>query len=88
MTQKDLFRIKMSLAPFDFKKVAGMKKSANIELLIEFAELLHKKTCEVKKDEVIVYTSSNVYYFTLYNKAIVRTKESRSGVITRNMYML
>ena len=74
--------------PFEFKKVADMKKAANIELLIEFAELLHKKTCEVKKNEVIVYTSSNVYYFTLYNKAIVRTKESRSGVITRNMYML
>ena len=88
MTQKEFFRIKMSSAPFDFKKVAGMKKPANIELLIEFAESLHKKTCEVKKDEVIIYTSSNVYYFTLYDKAIVRTKESRSGVITRNMYTL
>ena len=74
--------------PFEFKKVADMKKAANIELLIEFAELLHKKTCEVKKNEVIVYTSSNVYYFTLYNKAIVRTKESRSGVIIRNMYTI
>ena len=88
MTQKEFFRIKMSSMPFEFKKVADMKKAANIELLIEFAELLHKKTCEVKKNEVIVYTSSNVYYFTLYNKAIVRTKESRSGVITRNMYTL
>ena len=88
MTQKEFFRIKMSSAPFNFKKVAGMKKSTNIELLIEFAESLHKKTCEVKKDEVIVYTSSNVYYFTLYDKAIVRTKESRTGVITRNMYAL
>ena len=78
----------MSSAPFEFRKIAGMKKTANIELLIEFAELLHKKTCEVKKDGVIVYTSSNVYYFTLYEKAIVRTKESRNGVITRNMYTL
>ena len=88
MTQKEFFRIKISSIPFEFRKVAGMKKSANIELLAEFAELLHKKHCEVKGSEVIVYTSSNVYYFTLYNKAIVRTKESRSGVITRNMYML
>lgn len=88
MTQKEFFRIKMSSMPFEFKKVADMKKAANIELLIEFAELLHKKTCEVKKNEVIVYTSSNVYYFTLYNKAIVRTKESRSGVIIRNMYTI
>jgi len=88
MTQKEFFRIKMSSIPFEFRKVADMKKSANIELLIEFAELLHKKTCEVKGSEVVVYASSNVYYFTLYNKAIVRTKESRSGVITRNMYML
>ena len=88
MTQKEFFRIKMSSAPFDFKKVAGMKKPASIELLIEFVELLHKKPCEVKGSEVVVYTSSNVYYFTLYDKAIVRTKESRSGVITRNMYTL
>ena len=88
MTQKEFFKIKMSSAPFEFRKIAGMKKTANIELLIEFAELLHKKTCEVKKDEVIVYTSSNVYYFTLYENAIVRTKESRNGVIIRNMYML
>ena len=88
MTQKEFFRIKMNSMPFEFRKVADMKKSANIELLIEFAELLHKKTCEVKGSEVVVYASSNVYYFTLYNKAIVRTKESRSGVITRNMYML
>ena len=88
MTQKEFFRIKMSSVPFEFRKVAGMKKSANIELLIEFAELLHKKTCEVKKDEVIIYTSSNVYYFTLYDNAIVRTKESRTGVITRNIYAL
>ena len=88
MTQKEFFRIKMSSAPFEFRKVADMRKIANIELLIEFAELLHKKPCEVKKDEVIVYTSSNVYYFTLYENAIVRTKESRSGVITRNIYML
>ena len=78
----------MSSAPFEFRKIAGMKKTANIELLIEFAELLHKKPCEVKGSEVIVYTSSNVYYFTLYEKAIVRTKESRNGVIIRNMYML
>ena len=78
----------MSSIPFEFRKVADMKKSANIELLIEFAELLHKKTCEAKKDEVIVYTSSNVYYFTLYEKVIVRTKESRNGMITRNMYTL
>lgn len=88
MTQKEFFKIKMSSAPFEFRKVAGMKKSANIELLKEFAELLHKKTCEVKKDEVIVSTSSNIYYFALYEKAIVRTKESRNGVITRNMYTL
>ena len=88
MTQKEFFRIKMSSMPFEFRKVAGMQKSANIELLAEFAELLHKKTCEVKGSEVIVYTSSNVYYFTLYNKAIVRTKETRSGVITRNIYTL
>lgn len=74
--------------PFEFRKVADMKRSANIELLIEFAELLHKKPCEVKGSEVIIYTSSNVYYFTLYDKAIVRTKESQKGVITRNMYML
>ena len=78
----------MSSMPFEFRKVADMRKVANIELLIEFAELLHKKLCEVKGSEVIVYTSSNVYYFTLYDKAIVRTKESRSGVITRNMYTL
>ena len=88
MTQKEFFRIKMSSIPFEFRKVADMKKSANIELLIEFAELLHKKPCEVKGSEVIACTSSNVYYFTLYEKAIVRTKESRNGVITRNMYML
>ena len=88
MTQKEFFRIKMSSIPFDFKKVAGMKKPGNVELLIEFAELLHNKPCEVKGSEVVVYTSSNVYYFTLYDKAIVRTKESRSGVITRNMYTL
>ena len=88
MTQKEYFKIKMSSAPFDFKKVAGMKKPANIELLIEFAELLHKKPCEVKGSEVVVYTSSNVYYFTLYDKAIVRTKEDKNGKITRNMYML
>lgn len=88
MTQKEFFRIKMNSIPFEFRKVVDMKKSANIELLMEFAELLHKKTCEVKGSEVIVYTSSNVYYFTLYDKAIVRTKESRNGVITRNMYML
>ena len=88
MTQKEFFRIKMSSMPFEFRKVADMRKVANIELLAEFAELLHKKPCEVKGSEVVVYTSSNVYYFTLYEKAIVRTKESRSGVITRNMYML
>ena len=74
--------------PFEFRKVADMKRSANIELLIKFVELLHKKPCEVKGSEVIVHTSSNVYYFTLYEKAIVRTKESRSGVITRNIYTL
>ena len=78
----------MSSIPFEFRKVADMKKSANIELLAEFAELLHKKPCEVKGSEVVVYTSSNVYYFTLYEKAIVRTKESRNGVITRNIYIL
>ena len=78
----------MSSMPFEFRKVAGMQKSANIELLIEFVELLHKKPCEVNGSEVIVYTSSNVYYFTLYDKAIVRTKESQRGVITRNVYML
>ena len=78
----------MNSMPFEFRKVADMKRSANIELLIEFAELLHKKPCEVKGSEVIVYTSSNVYYFTLYDKVIVRTKEARNGVITRNMYML
>ena len=88
MTQKEFFRIKMSSMPFEFRKVAGMEKLANIELLIEFAELLHKKPCEVKGSEVIVYTSSNVYYFTLYEKIIVRTKEDKNGVITRNMYML
>ena len=88
MTQKEFFRIKMSSMPFEFRKVADMKRSANIELLIEFAELLHKKTCEVKKDEVIVCTSSNVYYFSLYENAIVRTKQSSNGMITRNMYML
>ena len=88
MTQKEFFRIKMSSIPFEFRKVADMKKSANIELLAEFAELLHKKPCEVKGSEVVVYTSSNVYYFTLYDKAIVRTKETRSGVITRNIYTL
>ena len=74
--------------PFEFRKVADMKRSANVDLLIEFAELLHKKTCEVKGSEVIVYTSSNVYYFTLYDKAIVRTKEDKNGVITRNIYTL
>ena len=88
MTQKEFFRIKMSSIPFEFRKVADMKKSANIELLAEFAELLHKKHCEVKGSEVIIYTGSNVYYFTLYDKAIVRTKESQNGVITRNIYML
>ena len=74
--------------PFEFRKIADMKKSANIELLIEFVELLHKKPCEVKGNEVIACTSSNVYYFTLYDKAIVRTKDDKNGLITRNMYML
>ena len=88
MTQKEFFSIKMSSMPFEFRKVADMKKSANIELLIEFVELLHKKPCEVKGSEVIVHTSSNVYYFTLYDKAIIRTKEDKNGLITRNMYTL